>query len=157
MYTFIIQCVYVDSQRKSWPKQTEARVTNEQTKERTHHVPFLNFDSWWKEHFQVHFPQVSFSSFTSFRHPITLLHRQTYCQWNESGLHRKEQLASINNTITITYKNVDFIHLYFCEATDSVQYRPPIAYQDVSSTNSRSCYTNCRWFHNILYLWTFSY
>ena len=26
----------------------------------------------------------------------TLLHRQTYCQWNESVLHRKEQLASIN-------------------------------------------------------------
>ena len=42
MYTFIIQCVYVDSQRKSWSKRTEARVTNEQTKERTHHLTFLN-------------------------------------------------------------------------------------------------------------------
>ena len=46
MYTFIIQCVYVGSQRKSWPKRTEAKVTNEhtneQTKERTHRMPFLN-------------------------------------------------------------------------------------------------------------------
>ena len=38
MYSFIVQCVCVDSQRESWPKRTEARVTNE----RTHHVNFLN-------------------------------------------------------------------------------------------------------------------
>ena len=38
MYTLIIECVYVDSEHKSWPKRTEARVTN---KERTHHVTFL--------------------------------------------------------------------------------------------------------------------
>ena len=25
-------------------------------------------------------------------------------------------------------KNVDFIHVYFCEATDSMQYHPPTAY-----------------------------
>ena len=31
--------------------------------------------------------------------------------------------------------NVDFIHVYFCEATDSMQYRPPNAYQEVSNTN----------------------
>ena len=33
MYTFIIQCVHVDS-LPSWPKRTEARVTNERTNER---------------------------------------------------------------------------------------------------------------------------
>ena len=32
-------------------------------------------------------------------------------------------------------KHVDFIHVYFCEATDPVQYRPPNAYQEVSNTN----------------------
>ena len=32
-------------------------------------------------------------------------------------------------------KNVAFIHLYFYEATDSMQYRPPNAYEDVSNTN----------------------
>ena len=41
MYTLIIECVYVDSEHKSWPKRTEARVTNKQRKERTHHVTFL--------------------------------------------------------------------------------------------------------------------
>ena len=28
------------------------------------------------------------------------------------------------------HKKVDFIHIYFCEEMDSMQYRPPIAYQD---------------------------
>ena len=32
-------------------------------------------------------------------------------------------------------KNVDFIHVYFCKAMDSMQYRPPDAYQNVSNTN----------------------
>ena len=32
-------------------------------------------------------------------------------------------------------KKVDVIHIYFCEATDSMQYRPPNANQDVSKTN----------------------
>ena len=32
-------------------------------------------------------------------------------------------------------KNVDFIHVYFCEAIDSMQYRPPNAYREVSNTN----------------------
>ena len=33
------------------------------------------------------------------------------------------------------HKNVDFIHVYFCEATDSMQYRPPNANQEVSNTS----------------------
>ena len=45
----------------------------------------------------------------------------------------KEQLITIINTYTIN--NVDFIHVYFYEATDAIQYRPPNAYQDVSNTN----------------------
>ena len=32
-------------------------------------------------------------------------------------------------------KNVDFIHVYFCEATDSMQYRPPNVNQEFSNTN----------------------
>ena len=32
-------------------------------------------------------------------------------------------------------KNVDFIHVYFCEAKDSMHYRPPNAYQEDSNTN----------------------
>ena len=32
----------MESPRKSWSKRTEAMVTTEQTKERTHHVTFLN-------------------------------------------------------------------------------------------------------------------
>ena len=32
-------------------------------------------------------------------------------------------------------KIFDFIHIYICEATDSMQYRPPNAYQEVSNTN----------------------
>ena len=45
MYTFIIQCVNVDSQGKSWPKWTEARETYEQMNE--HHVTFLNLYKDW--------------------------------------------------------------------------------------------------------------
>ena len=33
------------------------------------------------------------------------------------------------------HKKVDFIHVYFCKAADSMQYRPPNAYQEVSNTN----------------------
>ena len=32
-------------------------------------------------------------------------------------------------------KDVDFIHVYLCEATDSMQYRPPNANQAISNTN----------------------
>ena len=32
-------------------------------------------------------------------------------------------------------KNVDFIHVYLCEAMDSMQYRPPNAIQEVSIVN----------------------
>ena len=32
-------------------------------------------------------------------------------------------------------KQIDFIHVYFSKATDSMQYRPPNAYQEVPSTN----------------------
>ena len=33
------------------------------------------------------------------------------------------------------HKNVDFIHVYFFEATDSMQHSPLNAYKDVSNTN----------------------
>ena len=64
----------------------------------------------------------------------------THCQYYNESAHRKEQLASGINTIPHicdTVKNVNFIHVYFCEATDSKQYRPPNAYiyQEVSNTN----------------------
>ena len=29
-------------------------------------------------------------------------------------------------------KNIDFIHVYFCESMDSMQYRPPNTNQEVS-------------------------
>ena len=32
-------------------------------------------------------------------------------------------------------KHFDFIHVYFCEAMDSMQYRPPNAYREVSNIN----------------------
>ena len=32
-------------------------------------------------------------------------------------------------------ENVDLIHVYVCEATDSMQYRPPNAIQEVSNTH----------------------
>ena len=32
-------------------------------------------------------------------------------------------------------KNVDFIHVYFCEATDSMQYRPTNVNQEFANTN----------------------
>ena len=32
-------------------------------------------------------------------------------------------------------KNFDFIYVYFCKATDSMQYRIPNEYQEVSNTN----------------------
>ena len=32
-------------------------------------------------------------------------------------------------------KNVVFIHVYFCEATDSMQYRPPNVNQEFPNTN----------------------
>ena len=35
--------------------------------------------------------------------------------------------------------HVDFCHIYFCEATDSMQYRSPNAYQEVSNTNTKVC------------------
>ena len=35
------------------------------------------------------------------------------------------------DTSTLFY----FIHVYVCEATNSMQYRPPNAYQEVSNTN----------------------
>ena len=33
------------------------------------------------------------------------------------------------------HKNVDLIHVYFCEATDSMQYRPPNVNREFSKTN----------------------
>ena len=36
----------------------------------------------------------------------------------------------------IRYRSkVDFIHIYVCEATDSMQYRSPKGFQEVSSAN----------------------
>ena len=32
-------------------------------------------------------------------------------------------------------KKLEFIHVYFCEATDSMQYHPPNSYQEVSNAN----------------------
>ena len=58
---------------------------------------------------------------------------KTHCQYNES-VHRKEQPELIRYRKTYI-KNVEFIHVYFCEATDSVQYRQPNTYQEVLNTN----------------------
>ena len=33
------------------------------------------------------------------------------------------------------HKNVEFIHVYFCEATALMQYRSPNAYREVSTTS----------------------
>ena len=52
--------------------------------------------------------------------------------YNES-VHRKEQLASRIKYDTVT--NVDFIHVYCCEATHSMQYRLPNSNLKVSNTN----------------------
>ena len=57
-------------------------------------------------------------NFCSFRHPITLLHYADKRIVNNESVHRKEQLATLN---TDTVKCFDFIHVYFCEATDSMQ------------------------------------
>ena len=35
-----------------------------------------------------------------------------------------------------TVKGVDFIHVYFCEAANSMQYRQPNSYQEVSNPNN---------------------
>ena len=48
------------------------------------------------------------------------------CQYDER-VHRKEQLATRINMIP--YKNIDFIHIYFCKATDLMQNRPLKAYK----------------------------
>ena len=65
-----------------------------------------------------------FGSFSATNYDLMLC-RLTHCQHNES-VHRNEQLATRSKT------NVHYIHVYFCEATDSMQYRPPNAYQEVS-------------------------
>ena len=40
------------------------------------------------------------------------------------------------------HKNVDFIHIYFCEATDSMIYRPTNASHEVSNTNHVASVSN---------------
>ena len=63
-------------------------------------------------------------SLLCFGHPITLC-RLTHCQYNES----------------VWY----FIQVYFCKATDSMQYRPTNANQDVSNTKPlRLCFWQTR-------------
>ena len=55
---------------------------------------------------------------------------------NNESVHQKEQLASLIKYIYYeSVKNVDFIHVYFCDATDSMQYRPPKPNEELSSTN----------------------
>ena len=72
---------------------------------------------------------------------ITLC-RYTHCQYNESVgsvwvLHRKEQLASRVNTFP--YTNINFIHVYFCEARNSMQCRPPNANLECVYFQLRHC------------------
>ena len=43
-----------------------------------------------------------------------------------------------------TITNVDFIHVYVCEAKDSMQFRPPNTYQEVSDT--RQCMASIKIF-----------
>ena len=59
-------------------------------------------------------------------------------------LHRKEQLASRVNTIP--YININFIHVYFCEAWNSMQRRPPNANleSDSQTVYIFSCNNACR-------------
>ena len=40
-----------------------------------------------------------------------------------------------NNLQLDVVKNVDFIHVYFCKAKDTMQYIPPNTYQEVLNTN----------------------
>ena len=54
------------------------------------------------------------------------------CQYNED-VHQKEQLATRNNTIPS--KSVDFIHVYVCEAMDTMQYPSSNARHEVSNKN----------------------
>ena len=72
----------------------------------------------------------SFVFLSSFWSAITLC-RQMHCQYNES-VHQKEQLVGRINTITYFFY---FIHVHFCEAMDSMQYRPSKTNQEVSNTN----------------------
>ena len=66
-------------------------------------------------------------SLVRFRHSITLC-RYNHSQYNES-VHRNEQIATGINTMP---KHTDFIHGYFGETTDWMQYRPPNAYDEAS-------------------------
>ena len=52
---------------------------------------------------------------------------------SNKSVHRKEQLATRINTIPYIF--FYFIHVYFCKVTNSMQYRPPNVYQEVSNTN----------------------
>ena len=47
-----------------------------------------------------------------------------------------KESTSKGTTCKLNYHDVvDFIHVYFCEAMDSMQFRPPNANQEVSKTN----------------------
>ena len=54
---------------------------------------------------------------------FTRVCRYRHCQYNDVYIARNNlQLEFIRYR-----KNVEFIHVYFCEAADSMQYRPPNA------------------------------
>ena len=66
-------------------------------------------------------------------HPITLLSYADKRIVNTMKVYitgNKLQLELI-----LYHKNVDIIHVFFREATDSLQYHPPNAYREVSNTN----------------------
>ena len=46
-----------------------------------------------------------------------------------------EQVSTRIINIIRYSKNVDFVYIYFCEATDSMRYRLPNAYKEVSNIN----------------------
>ena len=67
-------------------------------------------------------------------HPITLLRYadERIVNFMKVDIERnKLQLEFIR----YRKKNVDFIHVYDCVASDSIKYRSPNAYHDVSNTN----------------------
>ena len=70
------------------------------------------------------------------------------------SVHRKEQLATRMHTTPL---NVDFIHVYFCEATDSMQYRSPNEYQACSSEHKplrlRFCQSRPTCSRESMYAW----
>ena len=65
-----------------------------------------------------------------FRHPITILHYADKRIVNITNVYIESNNLQLE--LIRYFKNVDFIHVYVCEAKDSMQYRSPIGHQIIS-------------------------